>query len=68
LRGWGAATAFLEGRGAITARRKDVLVTVVNNLQFKWLEEIVFGIDPKAFVIIENTFNVLGKGFSHRKT
>jgi uncharacterized membrane-anchored protein YitT (DUF2179 family) len=64
----GRGATFLEGRGAYTGSKKDVLMTVVNNLQIKRLEELVFGIDPEAFVIMENTFNVLGKGFSHRKT
>lgn len=58
---------FLEGRGAYSGNRKDVLLTVVNNYQLKRVEEAVFGIDPDAFVIMENTFNVLGRGFSHRK-
>ncbi|HDI59851.1 MAG TPA: YitT family protein [Desulfobacteraceae bacterium] len=58
---------YLEGRGAFSGRRKDVLLTVVNNYQLKRVEELVFSIDPAAFVIMENTFNVLGKGFSHRK-
>jgi uncharacterized membrane-anchored protein YitT (DUF2179 family) len=64
----GRGATFLEGRGAYTGHKKDVLMTVVNNLQIKRLEELVFDIDPEAFVIMENTFNVLGKGFSHRKT
>jgi uncharacterized membrane-anchored protein YitT (DUF2179 family) len=58
---------YLEGRGAFSGRKKDVLLTVVNNYQLKRVEELVFNIDPNAFVIMENTFNVLGKGFSHRK-
>jgi len=58
---------FLEGRGAYSNRRKEVLLTVVNNYQLKRLEELVFSLDPEAFVIMGNTFNVLGKGFSHRK-
>ncbi len=58
---------FLEGRGAYSQRKKDVLLTVVNNYQLKRVEELVFSLDPEAFVIMENTFNVLGKGFSHRK-
>lgn len=59
---------LLDGRGAYTGQKKDVLMTVVHNMQLKRLEELVFKIDPEAFVILENTFNVLGKGFSHRKT
>jgi uncharacterized membrane-anchored protein YitT (DUF2179 family) len=37
------------------------------NVELKRLEEIVFDLDPDAFVIIERTYNVLGRGFSHRK-
>jgi uncharacterized membrane-anchored protein YitT (DUF2179 family) len=42
-------------------------MTVVNNVQQKKLEELIFTRDPEAFVILENTFNVIGKGFSKRK-
>ena len=60
-------STFLFGRGAYTGRRKKVLLTVVNNYQLKRLEEAVFTIDADAFFITENTFNVIGKGFSRRK-
>ncbi|MCP3954699.1 MAG: YitT family protein [Desulfobacterales bacterium] len=58
---------FLDGQGAYSGRPRKILMTVVHNLQLKRMEEIVFGIDPDAFMIAENTFNVLGKGFSKRK-
>jgi uncharacterized membrane-anchored protein YitT (DUF2179 family) len=58
---------FLYGRGGYTGKRKKVMLTVVNNYQLKRLEETVFGIDSNAFFITENTFNVIGKGFSRRK-
>jgi uncharacterized membrane-anchored protein YitT (DUF2179 family) len=58
---------FLKGRGAYTGEDKEVLLTVANTYQIKRIEEIVFNIDPEAFMITENTFNVLGKGFSRRK-
>lgn len=58
---------FLKGEGAYTGKNKDIILTVVNNFHIKRIEEIVFGIDPDAFLIMENTFNVLGKGFSKRK-
>ena len=58
---------LLEGRGAYTGHKRDVLMTVVHNLQLKRLEELVYNIDEEAFVIMGNTFNVLGKGFSKRK-
>lgn len=58
---------FLKGQGAFTGNAKDILLTVANTYQIKRIEEIVFGIDPQAFMITENTFNVLGQGFSQRK-
>ena len=58
---------LLEGRGGYTGLPKQVVMTVVNNVQQKKLEEMIFTLDPEAFVIFENTFNVIGKGFSRRK-
>jgi len=60
-------STFLFGRGAYTGQRKKVIITVVNNYQLKRLEEAVFNVDGDAFFITENTFNVIGKGFSRRK-
>lgn len=58
---------FLNGSGAYTGRSKQVILTVVHNYQLKRLEEAALSIDPEAFIITENTFNVLGRGFSRRK-
>ena len=58
---------LLKGEGSYTGKEKDVILTVVNTFQIKRVEEIVFTIDPGAFLITENTFNVLGEGFSKRK-
>lgn len=61
------STTFIEGRGAYSQSHKQVLMTVINNIQLKRLEEIVFTTDEKALFIVENTFNVIGSGFSKRK-
>jgi uncharacterized membrane-anchored protein YitT (DUF2179 family) len=58
---------FLDGSGAYTGKTKKIILTVVHNYQLKRLEEAVLSIDPAAFIITENTFNVLGRGFSKRK-
>ncbi len=58
---------FLNGTGAYTGRPKKVILTVVHNYQIKRLEDAVFSCDENAFVIMGNTFNVLGRGFSRRK-
>ncbi len=64
----GRGVTLLDGKGAYTRHQKEVIMTVVNNIQIKRLEELVYSIDPKAFVVMGNTYNVLGEGFSHRKT
>ena len=67
LREANRGVTLLEGRGGYTGQPKQVVMTVVNNVQQKKLEEMIFTLDPEAFVIFENTFNVIGKGFSRRK-
>lgn len=59
---------FLYTKGAYTNQERYVIMTVVHNYQLKRLEELVYNIDPAAFVIVVNTYNVLGRGFSRRKT
>ncbi len=58
---------YLNGSGGYTGREKKIILTVIHNYQLKRVEEAVLSIDPDAFMITENTFNVLGRGFSRRK-
>lgn len=67
MRNLGRGCTILHGQGAFTRQDAEVLLTVVHNIQLKRLEELVFKEDPNAFLIIENTHLVLGKGFSQRK-
>ncbi len=67
MRHLGRGCTLLHGQGAFTRQEREVLLTVVHNIQLKRLEEIIYREDPQAFVIIENTHIVLGKGFSQRK-
>jgi uncharacterized membrane-anchored protein YitT (DUF2179 family) len=63
----GRGATFLQGQGSYSGRHKRVILTVVHNYQLKRLEETVFASDADAFMITENTYNVLGRGFSKRK-
>lgn len=67
MRHLGRGCTLLHGQGAFTRQEREVLLTVVHNIQLKRLEELVYKVDPDAFLIIENTHLVLGKGFSQRK-
>ncbi len=63
----GRGCTLLHGEGVYTGKTREVLLAVVYNVQLRRLEELVFREDPSAFVIIENTHMVLGKGFSSRR-
>ncbi len=67
LKKLGRGATLLAGRGAFSHEERPVVMAVVQNFQLKRLEELVFSYDENAFMIVENTFNVLGKGFSYRK-
>ncbi|MEF2144784.1 MAG: YitT family protein [Desulfovibrionaceae bacterium] len=58
---------YLYGRGAYSKIRKKVVLVMVNNIQLKRLEELVYNHDPEAFLIIGSGYKVLGRGFSMRK-
>lgn len=60
-------TTMLPAVGSYHKREKTVLMVVINNIQLKRLEEIVFTVDGYALFIVENTFSVLGSTFSRRK-
>lgn len=67
MRNLGRGCTVLHGQGAFTRQDRKILLTVVHNIQLKRLEELIYTEDPDAFVIIDNTYRVLGKGFSQRK-
>ena len=53
----------LHGEGAYTHEGRTVLLTVVNRREAIMLRKQVRRIDPKAFVLIMNTGEIVGKGF-----
>jgi uncharacterized membrane-anchored protein YitT (DUF2179 family) len=67
LQDLGRGATFLRAKGAFSGLDRDIVMTVINNIQLKRLEEIVFTRDPQALFIVENTFSVLGGGFARRK-
>lgn len=58
---------FLPSRGAYTNTERPLLMTVVHNFQLKRLEELAYQKDERAFLIVENTYDVIGQGFSKLK-
>jgi len=58
---------FLKGKGAYTGKERDVLFTITTLTELPKLKDIIFAIDPGAFVVVNNTVEVLGKRHGSRK-
>ena len=54
----------LEGYGAYTKIKKEILVCVITQKQFPMLETEIQNIDPKAFFIVKDVKQVSGEGFN----
>lgn len=49
-----------HGTGAYTGQKENILYTVVNFRELSHLKKMIRSIDPKAFVVVSNTMEVLG--------
>lgn len=58
---------ILKGYGAYTGKEKNILYVVVNKQELLPLKKIIREIDPRAFIIISNVYEVLGEGFRPHK-
>ena len=55
---------YLHGEGTYTHNSTKVVLTAVKKQQVAELKELVTGIDPNAFIIVQEAHQVLGDGFS----
>lgn len=54
---------LLTGRGAYTQSSLEIVYSVVSLFELAKMKDLVTAIDPKAFLIINETKEVIGKGF-----
>ena len=54
-------------RGAYTGTEREVVLSVVSRSEVTRLKEIVYSVDPLAFVILADVHEVLGEGFKEYK-
>jgi uncharacterized membrane-anchored protein YitT (DUF2179 family) len=52
---------FLNGEGGFSKCPKRVILAVTTVTEVPKIKEMIFAADPKAFVVINNTFEVLGQ-------
>lgn len=54
---------FINTRGGWSHKRQKMIYTVINMVELGRLKQLLFDIDPDAFVSISNTAEVIGKRF-----
>ena len=57
-------TTLLYGEGGYSRRETKVVLTTVKRQQLAELKALVVGIDPDAFIIVQEAHQVLGEGFA----
>jgi len=59
----GRGATFIKGEGAFSKEDKKIIYCTVRTTQIGRLKEIIEQHDPNAFMTINNTSEVKGKGF-----
>jgi len=62
----GRGVTRLYAKGEYTDTERDVLLCVMTKREIPMVRSLTKEIDPKAFVIISDVYEVLGKGFKPR--
>jgi uncharacterized membrane-anchored protein YitT (DUF2179 family) len=52
---------YLKGKGAYSGKDKQIIFTIISMAELAKMKEIVFAIDPNAFIVVNDTLEVLGK-------
>ena len=63
LRGLDRSGTALRSRSLYLNREGEIILTVIHRKQLADLRQFIKKADPEAFVIINDTYDVLGKGF-----
>jgi uncharacterized membrane-anchored protein YitT (DUF2179 family) len=58
---------FLDGTGAYTGNPKQVVFSVIMLTELARVKTLIFAVDPDAFVVINDTLDVLGHGISRQR-
>ncbi len=58
---------FLNGTGAYTGQHKEVIFSIITLTELAKMKEMVFDIDPNAFMVVNDTLEVLGKRHGTRR-
>jgi len=56
----------LKGHSYFTGKDREVLYIVLTRREISYLKYVVKQVDPDAFIVISDVYEVLGKGFRPR--
>ncbi len=59
-------TTIIDGKGAYTSSDKHVLFTVIAFQELPHIKQMILKIDPRAFVVVTDTLEVIGKGVGNQ--
>ena len=57
---------FLKAEGGYSRKEKDVIYVCIHRRQVMMLRRILKGIDPEAFMVLHDAYDVMGYGFKQR--
>ena len=57
----GRGVTFLNGEGAFTQKEKKVIFTITTLIELPKMKKTIMSIDPKAFIVVNDTLEVLGR-------
>jgi uncharacterized membrane-anchored protein YitT (DUF2179 family) len=63
----GRGVTFFHGKGAWTGQTREVVFCVVSTSEVTRIKHLVHSIDPLAFVIVADTHEVMGEGFTRMR-
>ena len=58
---------FLKAQGAYAGSPREVILTITTLTELPKLKNVIFSIDPEAFVVVNSTLEVIGKRHGTRK-
>jgi len=67
LAGLNRGVTAWPAKGVYTGAQREVLLSVVNRSEVTRLKDIVYNVDPQAFVILAGVHEVLGEGFKEHR-
>lgn len=57
---------IIDGRGGYTGQEIQMVFTVISHQELPRLKKLINDIDPRAFVVVNDTLEVMGRGIGNQ--